>query len=115
MIISPPFLPEAGLESKDPARTDPMMDVIDGYELGHHGVYRIAFDRRWHCGAHLAPTRQTEPVRAIADGQVIAYLVSRKPITDGRKSSDGSDSLNSNTGFVLLRHTTETGEGRSIT
>ncbi|WP_416051100.1 hypothetical protein [Cupriavidus basilensis] len=92
-----------------------MMDVVDKYELSHHGVYPIAFDRRWHCGAHLVPTMQTEPVRAIADGKVIAYLVSQKPVTDGQRNSDGSDDLNSTTGFVLLKHTTETGEGRGIT
>ncbi|MBB1636413.1 hypothetical protein A9975_36945 [Cupriavidus sp. UME77] len=115
MIISPPFLPADGLTSSDPSRTDPMMDVVDKYELSHHGVYPIAFDRRWHCGAHLVPTMQTEPVRAIADGKVIAYLVSQKPVTDGQRNSDGSDDLNSTTGFVLLKHTTETGEGRSIT
>lgn len=115
MIISPPFLPVKGLTSKDPAKIDPMMDFVDQYELGHHGVYPIAFDRRWHCGVHLAPAFQNEAVRAIADGEVVAYRVSQKPICDGKKNDDGSNILNSNTGFVLLRHTTETGEGRAIT
>ncbi|AQV94319.1 hypothetical protein BJN34_10505 [Cupriavidus necator] len=115
MIISPPFLPADGLTSENPAISDPMMDFVDQYELGHHGVYPIAFDRRWHCGVHLAPSFQNEAVRAIADGDVVAYRVSQRPVSDGEKNSDGSDSLNSNTGFVLLRHTTETGEGRTIT
>ncbi|RDK08801.1 hypothetical protein [Cupriavidus lacunae] len=115
MIISPPFLPADGLTSENPVSSDPMMDFVDQYELGHHGVYPIAFDRRWHCGAHLAPSFQNEPVRAIADGEVVAYRVSQWPIGDGKKNSDGSDSLNSNTGFVLLRHTTDTGEDRTIT
>ncbi|UIF91550.1 M23 family metallopeptidase [Cupriavidus sp. UYPR2.512] len=115
MIISPPFLPAEVLQSTDRAKTDPMMDLVDQYELGHHGVYPIAFDRRWHRGAHLAPSFQNEPVRAIADGEVVAYRVSQRPICDGKKNSDGSDSLNSNTGFVLLRHATDTGEGRTIT
>ncbi|BDB27455.1 M23 family metallopeptidase [Cupriavidus sp. P-10] len=115
MIISPPFLPANGMESSDPARIDPMMDVVDKLELPHHGVYPIAFDRRWHCGAHLQPSLQNEAVRAIADGEVVAYRVSQKAIGDGQKKNDGSDALNSNTGFVLLKHTTETGDGRTIT
>ncbi|BDB28236.1 kinase [Cupriavidus sp. TA19] len=115
MIISPPFLPANGMESSDPARIDPMMDVVDKLELPHHGVYPIAFDRRWHCGAHLQPSLQNEAVRAIADGEVVAYRVSQKALGDGQKKNDGSDALNSNTGFVLLKHTTETGDGRTIT
>lgn len=92
-----------------------MMDAVDQFELGHHGVYPIAFDRRWHCGMHLAPTEQTECVRAIADGEVIAYRVSQKAISDGQTKRDGSPDLNSNIGFVLLKHKTDTGEGRTIT
>lgn len=115
MIISPPFLPKSGLTPSDDAKTDPMMDAVDKLELERHGVYPIAFDRRWHCGTHLAPTEQTEAVRAIADGEVVAYRVSQTAISDGKTKSDGSSELNSNNGFVLLKHTTDTGEGRTIT
>ncbi|MDT6964195.1 hypothetical protein QTN24_22040 [Cupriavidus sp. SZY C1] len=115
MIISPPFLPKSALTSSDSAKTDPMMDAVDKLELERHGVYPIAFDRRWHCGTHLAPTEQTEAVRAIADGEVVAYRVSQTAISDGKTKSDGSPELNSNNGFVLLNHTTDTGAGRTIT
>lgn len=99
-------------------KTDPMMDVVDTFELSHSGVFPIAFDRRWHCGMHLVPSGgagQLEPVRAIADGEVVAYRVAMKAISDGQKNRDGTDALNSNTGFVLLKHVTDTGEGRTIT
>lgn len=92
-----------------------MMDAVDGFELPHHGIYPIAFDRRWHCGAHLMPRFQNEPVRAIADGEVVAYRVCQKAITDGSKDESGAEALNSNLGFVLLKHSTETGDGRAIT
>jgi predicted chitinase len=116
MIISPPFLPATGLTSGDPSETDPMMALVESFELSHHGVYPIAFDRRWHCGTHLAPPEQTEPVRAIADGEVIAYRYSKQAITDGQIDPyAGSPALNSNTGFVLLKHVTDTGDGRAIT
>ena len=115
MIISPPFLPISGTTSSDASKTDPMMDVVDQFEIGHHGVYPVAFDRRFHCGIHLDPGEQHEPVRAIADGDVVAYRVCKSALSDGAKDPTGQPLLNSNAGFVLLRHKTDTGHGRAIT
>ena len=108
MITSPPFLPLAGMTSSDLHSTDPMMDAVDRFELAH-GIFPIAFDRRWHTGVHLYPATQNEKVRAIADGEVVAYRVCQHAI-DG-----GEGKLDSSAGFVLLKHTTETGEGRALT
>jgi len=112
MIISPPYLPVEGLNSidasTDPAKVDLMMDLVDKYELAH-GVYPIAFDRRWHCGVHLMPSMQNEAIHAIADGVVVAYRVCQHAY-DG-----GSGPRDSRAGFVLLRHTTETGDARTLT
>lgn len=116
MIISPPFLPASGLTSSDASRPDPMMDTVDQFEIGHHGVWPVTFDRRFHCGIHLAPREQAEPVRAIADGEVIAYRICKNAISDGRTDpATGHAVLNSNAGFVLLQHRTDTGDGRTIT
>lgn len=103
MIVSPPFLPEAGLATPSGAHPDPLMDAVDRFECAH-GIYPIAFDRRWHCGVHLQPDTKGR-VHAIADGEVVAYRVCQHAIDDGA----------SHTGFVLLRHTTETGDGRTLT
>ncbi len=84
------------------------MDAVDQFELAH-GIYPVAFDRRWHTGVHLMPATQNERVRAIADGEVVAFRVCQKAI-DG-----GSGTPDSNAGFVLIKHSTETGDGRSIT
>ncbi|MEX3931952.1 peptidase M23 [Paraburkholderia phymatum] len=84
------------------------MDTIDKFELAH-GTFPIAFDRRWHCGVHLMPKMQVEKVHAIADGEVIAYRVCQRAY-DG-----GSGRPDSNAGFVLLKHVTETGDGRGMT
>ncbi|MDE1011642.1 MAG: M23 family metallopeptidase, partial [Paraburkholderia fungorum] len=108
MIISPPFLPTAGTTSSNGDVIDVMMDAVDQFELAH-GVYPIAFDRRWHTGVHLMPSTQNERVRAIADGEVLAYRVCQTAIDGGGGVPD------SNPGFVLLKHSTETGEGRPIT
>ncbi|WP_244306748.1 M23 family metallopeptidase [Paraburkholderia silvatlantica] len=80
-----------------------MMDAVDRFECAH-GIYPIAFDRRWHCGVHLQPDTKGR-VHAIADGEVVAYRVCQHAIDDGA----------SHTGFVLLKHTTETGDGRTLT
>ncbi|WJF88892.1 peptidase M23 [Paraburkholderia bonniea] len=111
MIISPPFLPAVPASADT---LDAMMDKVDSFAT-RHGIYPIAFDRRWHCGQHLDPREQSLPVRAIADGEVVAYRVCQNAICDGKKNDDGSPKLNSDTGFVLLRHTTETGDGRTLT
>lgn len=103
MIISPPFLPDAGLVAPTATNPDPMMDAVDKFECAH-GIYPIAFDRHWHCGVHLQPNTKAK-VYAIADGEVVAYRVCQH----------GVDSGTSHTGFVLLKHTTETGEGRTLT
>ena len=83
------------------------MDAVDGMAL-HHGTYPISWDRGWHTGVHLVPGDQHMPVRAIADGTVVAYRVCEKPLPDM------SDKLNCNGGFVLLRHEKETGQGRTL-
>ncbi|MBC8726650.1 hypothetical protein F6X37_35715 [Paraburkholderia sp. 31.1] len=80
-----------------------MMDAVDKFELAH-GIYPIAYDRRWHCGVHLAPDMHG-PICAIADGEVVAYRVCQHAMDDG----------NGNAGFVLLKHSTETGDGRTLT
>ena len=103
MIISPPFLPESGLASSDGSKPDPMMDAVDEFELAH-GIYPIASDRSWHCGVHLAPDMHGA-VYAIADGEVVAYRVCQHAMDQG----------NGNAGFVLLKHSTETGDGRTLT
>lgn len=103
MIISPPFLPASGLNSTDASKPDPMMDAVDEFELAH-GIYPVAFDRRWHCGVHLAPDMHGA-VHAIADGDVVAYRVCQHAMDEG----------NGNAGFVLLKHSTDTGDGRTLT
>ncbi|MFM0123631.1 M23 family peptidase, partial [Paraburkholderia sp. RL18-101-BIB-B] len=87
MIISPPFLPAAGTTSNDANALDPVMDAVDQFEMAH-GIYPIAFDRRWHTGIHLMPAMQNERVRAIADGEVVAYRVCQKAIDGGSGTPD---------------------------
>ena len=103
MIISPPFLPQLDPSKLDPAKPDPVMDAVDEFEL-FHGIYPIAFDRRRHCGIHLAPEMHGA-VYAIADGEVVAYRVCQHAVAPD----------DSNVGFILLRHVVETGDNRPLT
>jgi hypothetical protein len=106
MIISPPFLPQVPAGS---TAEDPLMDELDKL-TDSGGLYPIAFDRRWHTGLHLVPSNDRSlPVRSIADGEFVTYCVRQKPV------ADALDNKNTNAGFVLLRHTTETGEHRTLT
>jgi predicted chitinase len=104
MLISFPFLPGANNGSADAYEQAALNETVnlDDYESAH-GIYPISRERRWHGGVHLTPKIVNEPVRAVADGVVVAYRVASESV-------DGHDS-----GFVLLKHETETGNGRSIT
>ncbi|RQR25043.1 peptidase M23 [Burkholderia sp. Bp9143] len=108
MIISPPLLLPVPT-SNDRSKDDLLMDELDKM-TDSGGIYPIAFDRRWHTGVHLVPSNNRSlPVRAIADGEVAAYGVYQRPV------ADVFDDKNTNAGFLLLKHTTETGESRKLT
>ncbi|HDR9021508.1 TPA: peptidase M23 [Burkholderia vietnamiensis] len=108
MIISPPLLLPVPA-SNDRSKDDLLMDELDKI-ADSGGIYPVAFDRRWHTGVHLVPSDDRSlPVRAIADGEVVAYGVYQKPI------ADVFDDKNTNAGFVLLKHSSETGENRKLT
>lgn len=111
MIVSYPFLPGP----EDTTDFDGLLDPDQGH-------YPIGFDMRWHGGAHLLGTAAPEgqdaatyraPVRAIADGRVVAY---RRPTAP----TDAADHpLNyyrgwTDDGFVLIRHESATGDARPI-
>jgi hypothetical protein len=103
MLISFPFLPQSG-GNADSYELAALSEVasLDEYE-SVHGIYPVSHKRQWHGGIHLSPRFVDEPVRAIADGTVPAYRAASSCVEEHDNS------------FVLLRHETETGQGRSIT
>jgi predicted chitinase len=117
MLISYPLLPgrtnTAGKPETDSAYEIRLLSYEDNsfakeHELFDEGVYPVSFDGRWHGGIHMKPATNTEPIRAIADGEVVAYRYADKPLfthDDAQKTRDCDNS------FVLLKHKTETGEG----
>lgn len=106
MIISYPFLGDAD-DQVDETKAQNVTVNINDYECAH-GIYPVSFNQRWHGGCHLQPQHTKEPVRAIADGVIVAYRIASDEVTDDNNQKHHNS-------FVLLKHTTETGEGRSIT
>lgn len=99
MLISYPFLS---------GRTDDTLvsDTIEQSISAKEGLYPVGFDRRWHGGIHLSAAAN-EPVRAIADGEVVAFrCASAVEHYQGVGDFDSS--------FVLLKHSTHTGESTPV-
>ena len=78
------------------------------------GLFPLGTSRFWHGGVHLA-VPGSEPVRAVADGKIIAWRLNNTlpeyaPPGDPQKYAFS-------TGFVLIRHTLESnkvqGDGNS--
>jgi len=88
----------------------PFKDIEEAYknnEDGEAGFYPVGANNFYHGGVHLY---STEPVRAIADGELVAYHVNKEFIT--KEENDETFELSNS--FVLLRHEYETPKGQKI-
>ncbi|ATE72010.1 hypothetical protein [Lysobacter capsici] len=104
MLISYPLLPATQANATEEDRLTYML----GRTRSDEGVFPVSFGNRWHGGIHLEPENANEPIRAIADGVVVAYRVA----ADVQTYPPGQDSFDSS--FVLIKHTTETGEATPV-
>ncbi len=111
MLISPPFLLARAADESD---DDWINRCMIGGQPGA-GAFPVSFSLGWHGGLHLdAPINgtQSEPVRAIADGEVVFVRQPTPqpagPLQEGDPLAYGGWTDN---GVVVIRHTTEIGEG----
>jgi predicted chitinase/murein DD-endopeptidase MepM/ murein hydrolase activator NlpD len=111
MLISPPFLLARAADETDDAWIDRCM--VGGQ--ANNGAFPVSFNLGWHGGMHLeAPMNgtQSEPVRAIADGEVV-FL--RQPTAQpaGPLPPDHPQAYGgwTDNGLLVIRHSTEIGEG----
>lgn len=102
MLISYPILP-AGADASD--ENTRLNNFLTTYVDSATGFYPVSFEDRWHGGIHLLPGN--EPLRAIADGEVVCYRVAAQP-----ENYPGLGDYD--TSFVLLKHTTESGENTPV-
>lgn len=109
MLISYPILPSATFNDDEDAY---LANVLEGHLLPYEGTYPASTIttpqgdvHRWHGGVHLHGGG--EPIRAIADGAVVAFRFSAQRETYGTLGDY-------DTSFVLLRHETQTGENSPV-
>lgn len=109
MLISYPFLPAGAIHDDEDVY---LANILEGHLLQYEGRYPVSTlngpqgpVHRWHGGVHLHGGG--EPVRAIADGTVVAYRFAAQRESYGTLGDY-------DTGFVLLRHETQTGENTTI-
>ncbi|WP_230455728.1 M23 family metallopeptidase [Xanthomonas oryzae] len=101
MLISYPILPANAANQSDQAKFDAMVALTQPTR----GLYPITTGNRWHGGIHLTPG--TEPIRAIADGVIVAYRLA--PATKDYPGQGLYD-----TSFVLIKHDTHSGENTQV-
>jgi hypothetical protein len=99
MIISYPFLPARGADASDDDYEKSILDL----EMLNAGIYPSSREREWHGGIHILAPTSIEPVRAIADGTLVAYRLNSE-LTKERPEDTTGRIDNS---FVLIRHETE--------
>lgn len=109
MLISYPVLPPAAVNDDEEMFLD---NILEAHLLEYEGRYPVTTMNtargpmhRWHGGVHLFGGG--EPIRAIADGTVVAFRFAAQSETYGELGAY-------DTGFVLLRHETQTGENTTV-
>lgn len=80
-------------------------DVIFNNSEILSGSYPMGKNRFWHGGVHVHPSDRATPIRAIADGEVVAYRYDEADSTDVY-----FDKAPYSRSFVLLKHETELGQ-----
>lgn len=101
MLISYPILPANAANQSEQEKFDAMVRLTQT----DRGLYPVTTGNRWHGGIHLTPG--TEPIRAIADGVVVAYRLA--PATKDYPGQGLYD-----TSFVLIKHDTHSGENTQV-
>jgi predicted chitinase len=69
------------------------------------GSYPMGKNRYWHGGVHIHPSDRSTPIRAIADGELVAYRYDEEDSPDAY-----FDKVPYSRSFVLLKHEAELGQ-----
>ncbi|HDO1310718.1 pesticin C-terminus-like muramidase [Aeromonas veronii] len=100
--------------SSEIASLDEFIKKINGLKSG---TFPIGRNRIWHGGIHFSKSGGWHPsgaVRAIADGEIVAYRLATKPAKATRSTEEGKPEgkidLYTSPSFCLVRHRYEAGE-----
>ncbi len=100
--------------SSEIASIDEFIKKINGLKSG---TFPIGRNRIWHGGIHFSQSGGWHPsgaVRAIADGEIVAYRLATKPAKATRSTEEGKPEgkidLYTSPSFCLVRHCYEAGE-----
>ncbi|CAM3928850.1 hypothetical protein AEBE7430_07730 [Aeromonas bestiarum] len=100
--------------SSEIASLDEFIKKINGLKSG---TFPIGRNRIWHGGIHFSQSGGWHPsgaVRAIADGEIVAYRLATKPAKATRNTEEGKPEgkidLYTSPSFCLVRHCYEAGE-----
>lgn len=100
--------------SSEIASLDEFIKKINGLKSG---TFPIGRNRIWHGGIHFSQSGGWHPsgaVRAIADGEIVAYRLATKPAKATRSTEEGKPEgkidLYTSPSFCLVRHCYEAGE-----
>jgi len=100
--------------SSEIASIDEFIKKIQGLKSG---TFPIGRNRIWHGGIHFSKSGGWHPsgaVRAIADGEIVAYRLATKPAKATRSTEEGKPEgkidLYTSPSFCLVRHYYEAGE-----
>ncbi|MFC7419009.1 peptidoglycan DD-metalloendopeptidase family protein [Iodobacter arcticus] len=107
MIISPPLLKTAQGNQSD---EDWLKDLMPFEAIGNYPISSLL---AWHGGQHIKHNdagSRGEPVRAIADGKVM-FARKPSPLTGENAKPDLAINEGSDDGCVIIKHSTEIGEG----
>ncbi|MGY4091216.1 hypothetical protein [Aeromonas hydrophila] len=103
-----------GLIPCEVAALDAFIEKINSLKSG---TFPIGRNRIWHGGIHFSQSGGWHPsgaVRAIADGEIVAYQLATKPAKATRSSEEGKPEgkidLYTSPSFCLVRHRYEAGE-----
>ncbi|EJM20892.1 putative chitinase [Pseudomonas sp. GM18] len=107
--VSPTIKFEFPIRNSDGKQFKDAEEIYKAIENEKSGHYLLGSNKFWHGGIHISDLSAPqcvlhEPVRCIADGEVVAYRLSKDYLTSSFGEGEGAKSLKYTNSFCLVRH-----------
>lgn len=108
-IVVPTIKFEFPIRKSDGKQFKDAEEVYQAIGSEKSGHYLLGSNKFWHGGIHISDLSAPqcviqEPIRCIADGEVVAYRLSKDYLTSTFGEGEGSKSLKYTNSFCLVRH-----------